>query len=473
MAETQNKEASVNTENKMGTMPIGKLLISMSVPMIISMIVQALYNVVDSIFVARVSKDALDAVGAAFPVQNILIGVGTGTAVGVNALLSKSLGEREYKKANRIAENGVFLAICSSVVFLLFGLFGVKLYMNTCNVSDAVKALGVDYLQIVCIYSFGVMLQIMFERLLQSTGRTIFTMFTQGAGAIINIILDPIFIFGYFGIPAMGVKGAAYATVIGQIAAAVLAIVFNVVKNSDIRLKPLSFRPGAKIIGKIYAIGVPSILMVGIGSIMTYCMQHILASIKNVSEGMAYTVYNVYFKLQSFFFMPLFGMNNGVIPIVAFNYGAGNRDRLLRTLKLAIIMAVSVMLLGFAVMQIFPEALLQIFKPSNCDLNEFYRVGKYALRAISISFPLAGVCIAIGSVFQALGRGVFSMIVSAARQLVVLVPVAYLLALTGSVSAVWYSFPIAECMSLTVTLALFAYLYHKVIKHIPRGAAIK
>ncbi len=473
MSEPRNPEASLAGENKMGTMPVGKLLITMSVPMIISMLVQALYNVVDSIFVARVSKDALDAVGAAFPVQNILIGVGTGTAVGVNALLSKSLGEREYKRANRVAENGVFLAVCSALAFILFGFFGVGPYMNSCNVGEGVRKLGTEYLQIVCVFSFGAMLQIMFERLLQSTGRTFYTMITQGMGAVINIILDPIFIFGYLGLPAMGVKGAAYATVIGQIAAAILAIIINKVKNTDIDLKIKGFRPNGKMIGKIYSIGVPSILMVGIGSVMTYCMQHILAGIKGVGDNMAYTVYNVYFKLQSFFFMPLFGMNNGVIPIVAFNYGAGNRDRLVRALKLATVMAVSFTTVGLLVMQIFPQALLSIFKPEGCDLNEFYRVGDYALRAISISFPLAGVCIAIGSVFQAMGKGVFSMIVSAARQLLVLVPVAYLLSLTGSASAVWYSFPIAECMSLAVTLALFARLYNKVIKSIPRGAAVR
>lgn len=472
MAEEQTADVA-SKENKMGTMPVGKLLISMSVPMIISMLVQALYNVVDSIFVARVSKDALDAVGAAFPVQNILIGIGTGTAVGVNALLSKSLGERNNKKANRIAENGVFLAVCSAAAAALFGIFGVKWYMSTCNVNENVQKLAAEYLWVVCVFSFGAMLQIMFERLLQSTGKTIYTMFTQGLGAVINIILDPVFIFGYFGVPAMGVKGAAIATVIGQIAAAVLAFVFNALKNEEIRVKLRGFRPSGRLIGRIYAIGVPSILMVAIGSVMTYCMQHILAGIKNVSENMAYTVYNVYFKLQSFFFMPLFGMNNGVIPIVAFNYGAGNRKRLTQTLKLATVLAVSIMLLGLAAMQLFPQALLQIFKPSNCDLDEFYRVGEYALRAISLSFPFAGVCIAIGSVFQALGRGMFSMAVSAARQLLVLVPVAYLLSLTGSVRAVWYSFPISECASLAVSVALYLYLYRKVIRNIPIGAPVR
>lgn len=469
MAKTIIHDENTHAENKMGTMPVGKLLLTMSLPMVASMIVQALYNVVDSIFVARVSKDALDAVGAAFPVQNILIGVGTGTAVGVNALLSKSLGQKEYERANNVAKNGIFLALCSFVAFVLFGLFGVDWYMSTCNVNDAVKELGGDYLRIVCLLSGGVLFQIMLERLLQSTGRTMYTMFTQGIGAIINIILDPILIFGYLGFPAMGIKGAAYATVIGQIVAALLALTFNLLKNSDVHLNFRRFRPNAKVIGRIYAIGVPSILMVGIGSVMTYCMQRILSGMHDV-DGMGYTVYNVYFKLQSFFFMPLFGINNGVIPIVAYNYGAGNRKRMMSTLKLAMLMALGFMTAGFLAMQFFPRELLGIFKPENCDLDMFYEVGSTALRIICLHLPLAGVCISIGSVFQALGRGVFSMTVSAARQLVVLIPVAYLLSLTGVVSAIWWAFPVAEVMSLTVSLSLFAYLYRKEIRHIPEGA---
>ena len=469
MTDTKKIEVSPPKENKMGTMPVGKLLITMSLPMIASMIVQALYNVVDSIFVARVSKDALDAVGAAFPVQNILIGVGTGTAVGVNALLSKSLGQKDYERANSIAKNGIFLAFCAFVAFLLFGFFGVDWYMDTCNVNAAVKELGGDYLRIVCVLSGGVLFQIMFERLLQSTGRTIYTMFTQGIGAIINIILDPILIFGYLGFPAMGVKGAAYATVIGQIVAAILAITFNLLKNSDVQLNFRRFRPSAKVIGRIYAIGVPSILMVGIGSIMTYCMQRILSGMHDV-DGMGYTVYNVYFKLQSFFFMPLFGMNNGVIPIIAYNYGARNKKRIMSTLKLAMLMAFCFMVAGLLAMQIFPRELLGIFKPENCDLEMFYNVGSTALRVICLHLPLAGFCISIGSIFQALGRSIFSMSVSAARQLLVLIPVAYLLSLTGSVSNIWWAFPIAEVMSLTVSISLFVYLYRKEIRHIPEGA---
>lgn len=468
MTDTKKKN-QVASENKMGTMPVGKLLITMSLPMIGSMIVQALYNVVDSIFVARVSKDALDAVGAAFPVQNILIGVGTGTAVGVNALLSKSLGQKDYKKANRIAENGIFLAFCAYIAFLLFGFFGVEFYMKSCGVNAAIESYGIDYLSIVCVFSGGVFFQIMFERLLQSTGRTMYTMFTQGIGAIINIILDPILIFGYLGFPAMGVKGAAYATVIGQIVAAILAVVFNIVKNSDIKLDLRRFRPNLKVIGRIYAIGVPSILMVGIGSVMTFCMQKILGGI----DEMGRTVYNVYFKLQSFFFMPLFGLNNGVIPIVAYNYGARNRKRIMATLKLAMIMAFSIMVAGLVIMQVFPKELLGIFKPEDCNLELFYNVGSKALRIISIALPLASICIAIGSIFQALGRSIFSMTVSAARQLLVLIPVAYLLSLAGKVSLVWWSFPIAEVMSLAVSVFLFVYLYKKEIKHLPDGLPVK
>ncbi len=471
MTETKKTEQKAS-ENKMGTMPVGKLLITMSVPMIISMLVQALYNVVDSIFVAKVSKEALDAVGAAFPVQNILIGVGTGTAVGVNALLSKSLGQKDFDRANRIAENGVFLALCSYIAFMLFGIFGVEFYMSTCNVNDTVRQYGADYLTIVCVLSFGVFFQIMFERLLQSTGRTLYTMFTQGIGAIINLILDPIFIFGYFGFPRMEIRGAAYATVIGQIAAAVIAVVFNVAKNPDIRLKLRSFRPNVRIIGRIYAIGVPSILMVGVGSVMTYCMQRILSGMKD-TNGMGYTVYNVYFKLQSFFFMPLFGMNNGVIPIVAYNYGARNRKRMMATLKLAMVMAFCFMIAGLVCMQVFPEVLLGFFQPKDCDLDVFYKVGSTALRIICLHLPLAGFCIAIGSVFQALGRSVFSMTVSAARQLLVLIPAAYLLSLTGKVANVWWSFPIAEVMSLLVSVSLFIYLYRREIRHIPEGLPAK
>ena len=472
------EKPQAQTENKMGVMPVGRLLFTMSVPMIISMLVQALYNVVDSIFVAKVSKSALDAVGAAFPVQNILIGVGTGTAVGVNALLSRSLGEKQFDKANRIARNGLFLALVSFIIFLLFGFFGVEMYMDSCHVEPEVKELGIRYLKIVCLFSFGVYFQIMLERLLQSTGRSIFTMFTQGTGAIINIILDPIFIFSkgqaVFGITmpfglGLGVDGAAYATVIGQIVAAVLAVLFNVLKNKEISLSFRGFRPELGTIGRIYSIGVPSILMMAIGSFMTYFMQKILNGFTNT---MGYTVYNVYFKLQSFFFMPMFGLNNGLIPIIAYNYGAANRKRIMKTMRIAMIAGFCFLTVGCFVMRFCAHGLLGIFEPANCDLESFYDVGEKALGTISLHLPIASFCIIIGSVFQALGKGVNSMIVSAARQLLVLIPAAYLLAQTGKISAVWWSFPIAEIMSIAVSLFLLFRMYKKLIKPIPDGAPV-
>ncbi len=457
--------------NKMGTMPVRKLLINMSLPMIVSMLAQALYNVVDSIYVARVSQDALDAVGAAFPVQNILIGVGTGTAVGVNALLSRSLGQKDYKRANRVAENGVFLAVCASIAFLLFGFFGVDWYVNMSNLTPKVRELTAEYLQVVCVFSFGCLLQIMLERILQSTGRTVYTLFTQGIGAVINIVLDPVFIFGFGPIEPMGVKGAAIATVIGQIIAGILAFIFNILKNDDVKLSIRNFRPDGRMIGRIYGIGAPSIIMVSIGSFMTYFMQSIL----NNLDRMGFTVYNVYFKLQSFVFMPVFGLNNGVIPIIAYNYGAENRHRMISTLKNAMVFALCFMSLGTLTMMTVPEFLLGFMLPKDltgADLTKFYDVGTTALRTICVNFPVAAVCIVLGSTFQALGKGLNSMIVSAARQLVVLVPVAYLLSLTGDVANVWWAFPIAEVVSLAVSILLFSMLYKTMIKNIPDGAPI-
>ncbi len=457
--------------NKMGTMPVTKLLFNMSLPMIISMLAQALYNVVDSVFVAKVSKEALDAVSAAFPIQNILIGVGTGTAVGVNALLSRALGQKDYKRANRVAKNGIFLAVCAALVFLLFGFFGVDLYLKIGKFNPTVQSYTREYLQVVCIFSFGCLLQIMLERVLQSTGRTVYTLFTQGIGAVINIILDPIFIFGLGPIPALEVKGAAIATVIGQIIAAVLALIFNLKKNDDIKLSFRGFRPEGRMIYRIYAIGAPSIIMVSIGSVMTYFMQQILKGL----DDMAFTAYNVYFKLQSFFFMPVFGLNNGVIPIIAYNYGANNRKRIVSTLKNAMVVALGFMTLGLIAMMVFPELLISTMEPDNLDasqLEHFYEVSTQALRTICLNFPVAAVCIVLGSSFQALGKGLNSMIVSAARQLVVLVPAAYLLSLTGKVANVWWAFPIAEVMSLTVSVLLFVRLYKTMIKNIPDGAPV-
>lgn len=443
----------------MGYMPVAKLVTTMSLPMIISMLVQALYNVVDSMFVSRVSENALTAVSLAFPAQNLMIAVATGTAVGVNALLSKSLGEKNQKRADSVAENGVFLALVGFVIFLLFGLFGTGAFLRSQTDIKEIVDYGTDYLTVCCCFSFGVFGQIMFERLMQATGRTFYTLITQGVGAVVNIILDPIFIFGYFGVPRMEAKGAAVATVIGQIVAFILAVILNKFKNPDVNLKLLKFRPDFKMIGRIYAIGVPSIIMVAIGSIMTYSLNRILISFTETAAA----VFGVYFKLQSFVFMPIFGLNNGVIPIVAYNYGAKKRERVIKAIKVAIVFAVSFMMIGLAVMQLMPAQLLGIFNAS----KDMLEIGTTALRTISLSFIAAGFSVVMSSTFQAFGKGVYSMLISIARQIIVLIPAAYLLSRTGVLANIWWAFPIAEVMSVLVATALFIVLYKNVIKEIP------
>ncbi len=445
-------------ENKMGVMPINKLIISMSLPIMASMLVQALYNIVDSVFVAKISENALTAVSMAFPIQNLMIAVGAGTAVGVNALLARSLGEKDQKKVNMIAENAVFLVIVSYVLFLLIGLFGAEPFFRSQTDIEEIVVYGVDYTRICCCMSFGVFTQIMFERMLQGTGKTIYTMYTQGIGAIVNIILDPILIFGLLGLPAMGVKGAALATIIGQIVAGVLAVVFNHVKNHEVQVRMKGFRPNFTIIKQIYGIGIPSIIMQAIGSVMNYGMNRILISFTSTATA----VFGVYYKVQSFIFMPVFGLNNGVIPIIAFNYGAGNKERVLKTIKYAIMYAVGILLVGFVIFQTCPVVLLKMFNASDTMLS----IGVTAFRVISISFIFAGFCIACSSVFQALGRAVYSMIVSVARQLVVLLPVAYVLAKLGNVAYVWWALPIAEIMSLTMSIIFLVRINKTLISHI-------
>lgn len=442
-------------ENKMGYMPIPKLVTTMSLPMMGSMLVQALYNVVDSMFVSRVSENALTAVSLAFPAQNLIIGFATGTAVGVNALLSKSLGEKDYKRANAIASNGVLLAVFSFLIFLVFGLFGTEIFFRTQTDNPEIISQGVDYLRICCCYSFGIFIQIIFERLMQSTGRTFYTMITQTIGAVANIIFDPIFIFGYFGLPAMGAKGAAIATVLGQIIAGIVAIILNQKKNHDIKLSAQSFKPDFKIIGKIYSIGIPSIIMMAIGSVMTFSINKIVIAFTETAAA----VFGVYFKLQSFIFMPVFGLNNGVIPIIAYNYGAQNQKRVTAAIKTSLCFACTFMLIGFSLMQLIPETLLSIFNAS----EEMTKLGVVALKTISYSFLAAGFSIVIISVFQAFGKGLFSMFVSIARQLVVLIPAAYLLAQTGVLDNVWWAFPIAEVMSVVVASVFFMHLYKTTI----------
>lgn len=450
-------------ENKMGVMPIGRLVVSMSVPMMLSMLVQALYNIVDSMWVSRVCEDALTAVSLAFPVQNLMIGVATGTGVGVNALLSRSLGAKDYDRANTVASNGVFLAVISSVVFFFLGVFAVPLFFRTQVAADSpIYVYGVDYLTVCCAFSFGVFGQIMIERLMQSTGRTVLSMITQLIGAVINMILDPLFILGMGPFPRLEAKGAAIATVTGQIIDFIVAIVLNHHFNREISLKLRGFRPNGRIIGDIYKIGVPSIIMVAIGSVMTYSLNKILLTFTKTAAA----VFGVYFKLQSFVFMPVFGMNNGIIPIIAYNYGAGNRRRMTKTVRFSMVLACSIMAVGTALMWLFPETMLKIFDAS----ENMLAIGVPALRTISLSFVVAGFCIAMGSVFQAIGKSYFSMIVSFTRQLVVLVPVAYLLSKTGVLENVWWAFPIAEVFSLAVTLISYSYVYKKIISHVGEKA---
>ena len=445
-------------ENKMGVMPVNKLLMNMSLPMMISMLVQALYNVVDSIFVSRIDENALTAVSMAFPIQSLMIALGAGTGVGVNALLSRSLGEKDYDRVNKAAGNGIFLAGINYLVFLLVGILVTTSFYLSQTKDAQILSYGQQYLTIICCCSFGMYGQFIFERLLQSTGRTFYTMITQSIGAIINIILDPIFIFGYLGVPKMGVAGAAIATVIGQIVAGTIALVINIKKNDEIQLKLKGFRPDGKIIARIYEVGIPSIIMQAIGSVMTYGMNRILIAFSST----AVAVFGVYFKLQSFIFMPVFGLNNGMVPIIAYNYGAGKKDRLIKTLKLSIIYAVGLMLLGVIIFQLFPAPLFALFDASEIMLA----IGIPALRIISLSFIFAGFCIVCGSLFQALGNGVYSMVVSIARQLLVLLPVAYLLSLSGKVEAVWWAFPIAEIVSLSLTVFFMFRINRKVISRI-------
>lgn len=460
---SQRETSAPIAENKMGTMPVGKLVFNMSLPMMISMLVQALYNIVDSIFVAMLSENALTAVSLAFPLQTMLVAVGAGTGVGMNALLSKALGERDSKKANHVANNASLLYALSYVVFLILGFTVVKpFYASQVGSADAeIMEMGIDYLSTVLIFSFGVFGQFFFERLLASTGKTIFSMTSQLAGAITNIILDPIMIFGLFGMPAMGVTGAAAATVIGQCVAAVVAGVCNHKYNPEVRLNFKGFRPDLRMIGNIYAIGIPSIIMQSIGSIMTYSMNRILIEFSSTATA----VFGVYFKLQSFFFMPVFGLNNGITPIIAYSYGAQQRKRMIKTIKLSLKIAFCLTGLGFLVFELIPQVLLGMFNAS----EDMLAIGVPALRIIGIHYLIAWFCIISGTVFQALGKAVFSMIVSIMRQLVVLIPAAYILAKVGGLSVVWWAFPIAELISLTVSSIFLIRINKTIIQKLPEG----
>lgn len=457
MEENTNQSGQpVQKENKMGTMPVNKLLISMALPMIVSMLVQALYNIVDSIFVAQLSENALTAVSMAFPVQNLMIGMATGIGVGMNAFVSKNLGQHNQEGVNKSALHGIFLELISYLIFLCVGLFGVHKFMQTQTDIAEIVDYGTTYLRIVCICSFGIFTQVSFERLLQSTGKTILSMTTQLTGAIINIILDPILIFGLFGMPKLGIAGAAIATVIGQVIAGIFAVVLNVKKNKEIHLHLNGFKLEKKYLGRILYVGVPSVLMVAIGSIMSYGMNLILMTFSST----AVAVFGAYYKLQSFVFMPIFGLNNGMVPIVSYNLGAKNKDRLVKTVKLSICYAVGIMLIGLAVIQVMPGTLLKMFNAS----DQMLAIGIPALRTISISFVFAGFCVIASSTFQALGNGVLSMIVSFTRQLVFLLPAAFILSKLGNIDLVWLSFPIAEIASVIISSICLRYLYNKVVR---------
>ncbi len=447
-------------ENKMGVMPVPRLIVSMSLPMMFSMLVQALYNIVDAFFVAKIEEAALTAVSLALPLQMLMIAVGSGTGVGINAMLSTSLGEKRFDKSNAAANTGIFLAFCSFVVFLFLGLFVSKPFLAGQTESTVILDYGTTYLKIVMVFSLGLFFQMTFERLLQSTGLTFYSMISQLTGAIINMILDPIMIFGMFGFPKLGMAGAAVATVVGQTIAAIVSIILNLKRNKEITfdIKKI-IHPDVEAISRIYRVGVPSILMMSIGSVMSYLMNMILGFFTDIAET-ARAVYGSYFRLQSFFFMPVFGMNNGIIPVLAYNYGAKKRKRIDEALRFGVIAAVVIMLFGTMVFELIPDKLLDIFE---ADAN-MKSIGVPALRIISIHFPIAAVAISLGSVFQAFSKSIFSLIISICRQLVVLIPAAWILAeVTGNVNMVWFSFIIAEVVSGILSVVFFRYVYKTTI----------
>ena len=446
-------------ENKMGVMPVGKLLVNMAAPMVLSMLVQALYNVIDSIYVSQISESAVTALALAFPVQNLQIGFAVGIGVGVNSLLSKSLGQHDQEGANRAAGNGMFLMFIAMAIFMIFGIVGVRPYYEMqSDVTETVES-GIIYSRICCLLTLGIFMEILAERLLQATGRTVHTMITQGVGAIINIILDPILIHGWLGIPAMGVAGAAVATVIGQWVAALLALYFNEYHNPEVQFGVRYFKPQWATIRQILTVGVPSIIMNGISSFTNFSINQILLGFKALGETAA-GVFGIYFKLQSFFFMPVFGLNTATISIIAYNYGARKPERIMKTLKIGCMTALSLMLAGTLVFQLIPEVLLGMFNPS----DTFMELGCRTLRVISLHFPVAAFCIMMIASFQALGNGIYSTVTSLFRQVIGLLPAAYLLSLTGNVNNVWWAYPIAELISASACALLFLRLYRQKIK---------
>ena len=431
-------------KNKMGTMPVGKLIINMSLPMMISMMVQALYNIVDSMFVAKISEAALTAVSLAYPIQSLLIAIGVGTGVGVNALLSRSLGMRDQEGANKAAANGMFLAVATYIVFCAISLPLLKPFLMSQTKNEEIINYGMDYLWIICIFSFSVLIQLMVEKILQSTGRTSLSMISQAIGAVINLIFDPILIFGFWKIPAMGVAGAAIATVFGQFVGAAVGIIFCIKYTHEIRLNLKKFRPDSQIIKRIYSVGLPSIIMQSISSVFVYAINGILIAFTTTATA----VFGVYYKVQNFVFMPVFGLNNGMVPIISYNYGAGDRERIMKTYKICVIFSYVIMGMGLVLTQVFPERILEAFNADEAMLA----IGVPALRIISLMFIPSGYSVIFSSFSQALGNGVYSMVLSILRQLVILLPIAWLLSRLGNLETVWWSFLIAETIGTIISL---------------------
>ena len=445
---------------RMGEMPEGKLLLTLAVPMMLSMLVQALYNIVDSVYVSHVSEDCLTALSLVFPAQNIMIGLATGTGVGVSTLISRALGRNDPRGASKVAGNALFLCVCCWALMAVFGIFGAEWFINTQTDDPTIREYALSYLRIVTIMSLFVYFEICVERFLQSSGLTKYSMWTQIAGAVTNIVLDPFFIFGWCGLPAMGTAGAAIATIIGQAVGTLLGFYYHCRYNKEVKIDLALIKPDGKIIGEIYRIGFPSILMMCIGSVTNYTMNRILIGFTST----AVAVYGAYFKVQSFFFMPVFGLNNGLIPILGYNYGAGKRDRIYRSLKYAVLFAATFMCVGCLIFELIPKLLLMAFAPS----DEMLRIGVSAFRRIALHFPIASFCIIAGSACQALDKSFLSLITSCMRQLIALIPSAYLLSLTGNIDNVWWCFLIAEFMSLLCS----AVFLKKTLKDVDKKLAV-
>lgn len=442
-------------ENKMGIKPIPSLVLTMSFPIMISMMVQALYNVVDSIFLSHYSETALTAVSLAFPMQNLLIAVAVGTSLGVNSLLARKLGAKDQKGAEMAANNGLTLSFLSWIVFAIIGLFFTKTFFGFFTTDPDLMQMGSQYVTICLFFSLAIFIDITCERILQATGDTIRPMIIQTTGAVVNIILDPILIFGLFGLPSMGVLGAAIATVIGQHVAALLAV-YYVRKNREVRIKAKYFKLEKRTVLDIYAVGLPSIIMQAIGTVMTTTLNKLLISFGTA----AVSVFGVYFRLQSFVFMPIFGLNSGMTPILAFNYGAKQPKRMTQAMRVGLIVATLIMTAGFLTFMLAPGTLLSLFNAS----EEMMAIGKVALPRISLCFLSAGICITIGSLFQAVGDGYISMIISITRQLVFLLPIAFILGHFFGLDTLWFAFIIAESSALALSLYFFARVYKRRIK---------